>query len=98
MDINLKTLIGKLNDTTRAAATRAAGICVGFGQYEVDIEHLFLALLEQPASDVVVAARAAGIPTVTVTETLSPASASFQQWQVAQLTRLQAALHQATGR
>jgi type VI secretion system protein VasG len=61
MDINLKTLIGKLNDTTRAAATRAAGICVGFGQYEVDIEHLFLALLEQPASDVAVAARAAGI-------------------------------------
>jgi zinc/manganese transport system substrate-binding protein len=44
------------------------------------------------------AARAAGIPTVTVTETLSPASDSFQQWQVAQLTRLQAALRQATGR
>ncbi|MFC5547622.1 type VI secretion system ATPase TssH [Massilia aerilata] len=61
MDINLKTLIGKLNDTSRTAATRAAGICVGFGQYEVDIEHLFLALLEQPSSDFVVAARAAGI-------------------------------------
>ncbi len=44
------------------------------------------------------AARAARIPTVTVTETLSPASASFQQWQVAQLTRLLAALHRATGR
>jgi type VI secretion system protein VasG len=61
MDINLKTLIGKLNDTTRAAATRAAGICVGLGQYEVDIEHLFLALLEQPGSDFVVAARQAGV-------------------------------------
>ena len=61
MDINLKTLIGKLNDTSRVAATRAAGICVGLGQYEVDIEHLFLALLEQPGSDVVVAARQAGI-------------------------------------
>jgi type VI secretion system protein VasG len=61
MDINLKTLIGKLNDTTRAAATRAAGICVGLGQYEVDIEHLFLALLEQPDSDFVVAARECGI-------------------------------------
>src|SRR5437764_8405191 len=61
MDINLKTLIGKLNDTTRAAATRAASICVGLGQYEVDIEHLFLALLEQPGSDFVVAARQAGI-------------------------------------
>ncbi|WP_075795638.1 type VI secretion system ATPase TssH [Massilia putida] len=63
MDINLKTLIAKLNDVTRAAATRAAGICVGFGQYEVDIEHLFLALLEQPGSDLVVVAREAGIST-----------------------------------
>ncbi|MGJ9419638.1 type VI secretion system ATPase TssH [Massilia sp. CMS3.1] len=61
MDINLKTLIGKLNDTTRSAATRAANICVGLGQYEVDIEHLFLALLEQPDCDVVVAARACDI-------------------------------------
>ncbi len=43
-------------------------------------------------------ARAAHIPIATVTETLSPASDSFQQWQVAQLTRLRAALHQATGR
>ena len=53
MDINLKTLIGKLNDTTRTAATRAANICVGLGQYEVDVEHLFLALLEQQNSDFV---------------------------------------------
>jgi zinc/manganese transport system substrate-binding protein len=43
-------------------------------------------------------ARAAHIPIATVTETLSPASDSFQQWQVAQLQRLQAALHEATGR
>jgi len=61
MDINLKTLIAKLNDVTRSAATRAAGICVGLGQYEVDIEHLFLALLEQPGSDLVVAAHAADV-------------------------------------
>jgi zinc/manganese transport system substrate-binding protein len=43
-------------------------------------------------------ARAAHIPVVTVTETLSPASDTFEQWQVAQLERLQLALHQATGR
>lgn len=42
-------------------------------------------------------ARTAGIPIVTVTETLSPASDSFQQWQVAQLLRLRAALQAATG-
>ncbi len=57
MSINLKTLIGKLNDTTRLAATRAANICVGLGQYEVDIEHLFLALLEQERCDFVLIAR-----------------------------------------
>jgi type VI secretion system protein VasG len=61
MSINLKTLIGKLNDTSRTAATRAASICVGLGQFEVDLEHLFLALLEQPQSDFVVIARQAGI-------------------------------------
>jgi zinc/manganese transport system substrate-binding protein len=44
------------------------------------------------------AARAAGIPVATVTETLTPAGASFQQWQVAELQGLAAALKQATGR
>jgi zinc/manganese transport system substrate-binding protein len=43
-------------------------------------------------------ARAAGIPIVTVTETLAPASATFQQWQVSQLQRLARALHEATNR
>ena len=63
MSINLKTLIEKLNDTTRLAATRAASICVGLGQYEVDIEHLFLALLEQEQSDFVLIARKCNIST-----------------------------------
>ena len=43
-------------------------------------------------------ARAARIPIATITETLAPASASYQQWQVAQLATLEQALHQATGR
>jgi zinc/manganese transport system substrate-binding protein len=38
------------------------------------------------------------IPITTVTETLSPASDSFEQWQVAELRSLIRALHQATGR
>ena len=46
----------------------------------------------------VVAARAAGVPVVAVTETLTPAGASFQSWQVRQLEALRAALHEATGR
>ncbi len=38
------------------------------------------------------------IPVATVTETLSPASDSFEEWQVAELEGLKAALHLATGR
>jgi zinc/manganese transport system substrate-binding protein len=43
-------------------------------------------------------ARAAGIPITTITETLSPPSASFEQWQVSELEALRQALHKATGR
>jgi zinc/manganese transport system substrate-binding protein len=43
-------------------------------------------------------AKAAGIPIATVTETLDPASDTFEQWQVAELEGLLRALHEATGR
>jgi zinc/manganese transport system substrate-binding protein len=43
-------------------------------------------------------ARARHIPVVAITETLQPATASFQAWQLRQLKALAAALHQATGR
>ncbi len=57
MSNNLKTLIGKLGDTTRRAAERAASLTMARGNYEVDVEHLFLALLEQPQSDFVLLCR-----------------------------------------
>ncbi|WP_329145437.1 zinc ABC transporter substrate-binding protein [Streptomyces sp. NBC_01456] len=44
------------------------------------------------------AAKAKGIPVATVTETLTPAGASFQAWQVRQLKDIEKALGQATGR
>lgn len=44
------------------------------------------------------AAKKQGIPVTTVTETLSPANVSFQDWQTAQLTSLADALHTATGK
>ena len=46
----------------------------------------------------VAAARGKGIPIVAVTETLSPAGATFQQWQLAQLEALLAALKAAVPR
>ncbi|MBO0868190.1 MAG: zinc ABC transporter substrate-binding protein [Micromonosporaceae bacterium] len=44
------------------------------------------------------AAKAQGIPVTTITETMTPAGASFQDWQTAQLTALKQALAQATGK
>jgi zinc/manganese transport system substrate-binding protein len=43
-------------------------------------------------------AKAQGIPVVTVTETLEPATATFQDWQSSQLESIQQALRTATGR
>ncbi|MBA2680240.1 MAG: zinc ABC transporter substrate-binding protein [Ktedonobacteraceae bacterium] len=43
-------------------------------------------------------AKAKNIPVATVTETLTPATASFQDWQSAQLQGIQTALAQATGK
>ncbi len=43
-------------------------------------------------------AKRAGIAVVAVTETLTPAVASFQDWQVRQLEALQAALHRSAAR
>jgi zinc/manganese transport system substrate-binding protein len=43
-------------------------------------------------------ARSRGIPIATVTETLTPASASFQQWQSRQLREIERALARGTGR
>jgi zinc/manganese transport system substrate-binding protein len=44
----------------------------------------------------VAAAKSAGIPVTTITETLSPVGMSFQDWQSAQLRALETALQQAT--
>lgn len=61
MTIGLKTLISKLNDTSRTATERAANLCMSQGHYEVDIEHLFFALLEQPKSDFSIISRKFGV-------------------------------------
>ncbi|MFM0030827.1 type VI secretion system ATPase TssH [Paraburkholderia madseniana] len=58
MSTSLNTLIAKLNPTCRQAALLAANNCLARGHYEVDLEHLLLALLDEPASDVTLVLRA----------------------------------------
>ncbi|MGY0632843.1 type VI secretion system ATPase TssH [Luteimonas sp. A478] len=78
MNINLKTLIGKLNDRCRQAAERAASLCMARGNYEVDLEHLFLALLEQPQCDFSLIARRSGIPAGALEKDLAAEIAKFR--------------------
>ena len=52
MNINLKGLIGKLDDTCRRALEGAAGLCLSRTHYDVDIEHFLSKLLETSNADI----------------------------------------------
>jgi type VI secretion system protein VasG len=51
MPINLKALIGKLNDETRSALEAAAGLCLARTHYDVEIEHYLLKLMQAADGD-----------------------------------------------
>ncbi|PXW97476.1 type VI secretion system protein VasG [Sphaerotilus hippei] len=52
MDIDIRTLLGRLNPECRHAMTQAAELCVRQTHFHVDLEHLLSCLLEPPAPDV----------------------------------------------
>ena len=51
MNVNLKSLVGRLNDTCRTALEGAAGLCLSRTNYDVEIEHILAKLLEQDDTD-----------------------------------------------
>ncbi len=51
MNVNLKSLVGRLNDTCRSALEGAAGLCLSRTNYDVEIEHILAKLLEQEDTD-----------------------------------------------
>lgn len=61
MSTPLKTLIAKLNPISRKATEHAASLCFSRGQYEVDLEHLFVALLDEATGDLPLVLRASGV-------------------------------------
>jgi type VI secretion system protein VasG len=52
VNVNLKELVGKLNETCRRSLEAAAGFCLSRTNYNVEIEHWLLKLMELPNSDV----------------------------------------------
>ncbi len=51
MTVNPRTLINKLDPSTRTALEAAAALCLSRSHYEVDVEHLMLELAESPEAD-----------------------------------------------
>ncbi len=51
MNVSLKPLIGKLNQSARSALEGAAGACVSRTHYDVEVEHYLLKLLESSGGD-----------------------------------------------
>ena len=52
MNVNLRSLIDKLNHETRSALEGAAGLCLSRTHYDVEVEHYLLKLLDQTDGDV----------------------------------------------
>lgn len=50
--VNLKALIGKLNSTCTRTLEGAAGLCLSRSNYNVEVEHWFLKLLEGSQTDI----------------------------------------------
>ncbi|RMG02076.1 MAG: type VI secretion system ATPase TssH [Acidobacteria bacterium] len=51
MNVNLKSLVSRLNSTCRGALEGAAGLCLSRTNYDVEIEHLLAKLLEIENTD-----------------------------------------------
>jgi type VI secretion system protein VasG len=49
--VNLKSLVGHLNDSTRRALEGAAGLCLSQTNYNVEIEHWLMKLIESSGDD-----------------------------------------------
>src|SRR6202050_3077043 len=50
--MNLKAMIGKLNDSTRDALEAAAGLCLARTHYDIEVEHYLTKLLDSTDNDV----------------------------------------------
>ncbi len=51
MNVNLKSLVGRLNDVSRGALEGGAGLCLSRTNYDVEIEHILAKILEQDDTD-----------------------------------------------
>ncbi|MBL8203504.1 MAG: type VI secretion system ATPase TssH [Blastocatellia bacterium] len=51
MNVNLKSLVARLNEPCQSALQGAAGLCLSRTNYDIELEHLFVKLLEASDTD-----------------------------------------------
>ena len=61
MSLNLKSLIGKVNDATRSALDGALGLCVSRTNYDTEVEHFLVKAIESPDNDISVILKHYGV-------------------------------------
>ncbi len=61
MNVNLKSLVGKLNSEARGALEGAAGLCLSRTHYDVEIEHYLMKLLDRTDGDAAAILRHFGV-------------------------------------
>ena len=61
MNVNLRSLIAKLNHETRSGIEAAAGLCLGRTHYDVEIEHYLVKLLDRTDGDLALILKQYGI-------------------------------------
>lgn len=101
LGLNLLTPQSFLNATSEGDDPTAADKATIDAQLSGKLVKIYIYNSQNSTPDVqaqVTEAKTAGIPVTTVTETLAPANSTFQDWQVAQLRSIEAALAAATGK
>src|SRR5579875_1348486 len=96
MSLNLKSLIGKLDDATRSAMEAAAGLCVSRTHYDIEIEHYLMKAIDSSDNDIAFILRQYGVDRSRLTAELqrsldrlktgNPRSPAFSPYLVKMLT------------
>lgn len=79
MDIDIRTLLSRLNPACKHAMEQAAQLCVRQTHYNVDVEHLLLQLLESDAPDLRAILERFDMSTADLTESLQNTVDQFKR-------------------
>lgn len=71
VELKLQELVGKLNASSRRSLEGAAGLCLSRTNYNVELEHWLLKLLDESSSDFVAALRHYGVDCARLTADLT---------------------------